>query len=85
MENTGPSTAQLKRWAAAIQARGLTEVAIPLLDVLQVWGFVGSQLLWMIAPFAGQQTLASLAAALEEPATLRQLQRYLCEGEEKGQ
>lgn len=72
---------QIERWAAAIQERGLADVAIPLLDVLQIWGFVGGQVLWMLAPFVGKQTLAPFAAALEEPETLRRLQRCLREAE----
>ncbi|HOU14711.1 MAG TPA: hypothetical protein PKZ84_16520 [Anaerolineae bacterium] len=72
---------QIERWAAAIQERGLADVAIPLLDVLQIWGFVGGQVLWMLAPFVGKQTLAPFAEALEEPETLRRLQRCLREAE----
>ena len=72
---------QIDRWTAAIQARGLADVAIPLLDVLQIWGFVGGQILWMLAPFVGKHTLAPFAEALEEPETLRQLQCRLREGE----
>ncbi|HOT92280.1 MAG TPA: hypothetical protein PLJ78_13850 [Anaerolineae bacterium] len=78
-----PAT-QIEQWAAAIRARGLADVAIPLLDVLQVWGFVGSQILWMAAPFMGRQKLAPLAEALEEPETLRHLQHCLREDEIKG-
>ena len=72
---------QIELWATAIQERGLADLAIPILDVLQIWGFVGGQILWMLAPFVGEKALAPFAEALEEPETLRQLQRYLREGE----
>lgn len=68
---------QLTRWANQLEVRGLTPIAIPLLDVLQVWGFVGGQLLWMLAPLVGQSTLAPLAEALEEPEALSELQAHL--------
>ena len=71
------TSAQLTRWANQLEARGLTSIAIPLLDVLQVWGFVGGQLLWMLAPLLGQSTLAPLAEVLEEPEALGELQAEL--------
>lgn len=81
MEYESMPSKQIEQWAAAIQARGLADLAIPFLDVLQIWGFVGGQILWMLAPFVGENTLAPFAEALEEPETLRELQRYLREGE----
>ncbi len=73
--------AQIERWAVMIREHGLAEAAIPLLDVLQLWGFVGGQILWMLTPFFGKEMLAPFAEALEEPEALQQLQRYLREGE----
>ena len=72
---------KMRRWATAIRERGLADLMIPLLDVLQVWGFVGGQVLWMITPFFGERTLAPIAEALEQPETIRQFQHYLFEGE----
>lgn len=80
MEYERASSIQIEQWAAAIHTRGLADVAIPLLDVLQIWGFVGGQILWMLAPFFGER-LAPLAEALEQPETLRQLQDSLRAGE----
>ncbi|MBN1246302.1 MAG: hypothetical protein JXC32_01530 [Anaerolineae bacterium] len=41
---------------------------------LQMWGFVGGQILWMVAPFLGEDlaegSIASMARALEDPQTL---------------
>ncbi|MFN2108255.1 MAG: hypothetical protein ACK2UI_01215 [Anaerolineae bacterium] len=71
---------QIERWATAIRERGLADVALPFLSVLQVWGFVGGQMLWMLAPFFGE-SLASFAEALEQPETLRQLGDNLRAGE----
>jgi hypothetical protein len=71
----------LTRWANQLEARGLTSLAIPLLDVLKVWGFVGGQLLWMLAPLFAPSSLASLAEILEEPEMLGELQAQLIERE----
>lgn len=80
MEYERVPSEQVARWAAAIRERGLTDVAIPFLDVLQVWGFVGGQMLWMLAPFFGD-SLAPFAEALEQPEMLRQLEDNLRAGE----
>ena len=72
---------KMRLWATAIQERGLVDLVTPLLDVLQVWGFVGGQFLWMITPFFGERTLAPIAEALEQPETIRQFQQYLLERE----
>ena len=77
-ENVPPE--QIARWATAIRERGLVDVALPFLNVLQVWGFLGGQMLWMLAPFFGE-SLAPFAEALEEPETLRRLEDYLRAGE----
>ena len=68
-------------WAESLERRGLAEWLIPLLDVLQVWGFVAGQFLWMLTPFLGWRSLTVVAEALEEPETLRRLQQRLIEGE----
>lgn len=69
----------LEKWARALQQRGLANVAVLALDLLQVWGFVGGQLLWMLEPFWRNDALATLAEMLEQPETLRNLQEYLLE------
>jgi hypothetical protein len=81
MEHVRQPTAKVKLWAVALRERGLADLAVPLLDVLQVWGFVGGQFLWMLAPFLGEEAVAPFAEALEQPETLRRLQQYLIEGE----
>ena len=72
---------KLQQWATAIRERGLVDVVIPVLDVLQMWGFVGGQLLWMIAPFVGEEKLSPLAEALESPDAWLAFRQYLSEGE----
>jgi hypothetical protein len=76
-------TGELERWARALQRRGLANIAVMALDVLQVWGFVGGQLLWMLAPFWGNSTLTTLAETLEQPEALRDLQKSLLEEQVK--
>lgn len=71
---------RIAQWATTIRERGLADVALPFLNVLQVWGFVGGQMLWMLAPFFGE-SLAPFAEALEQPETLRQLEDHLRAGE----
>jgi hypothetical protein len=80
MEYEHVPSEQIAQWAAAIRERGLADVALPFLNVLQVWGFMGGQMLWMLAPFFGE-SLAPFAEALEQPETLRQLEDYLRAGE----
>ena len=83
METRRPLPAELKRWAHLLQERGLASIAVPVLDVLQLWGFVGGQLLWMLEPFGAKGRFASLAEALEQPETLQLLRQYLAEGDPK--
>jgi len=80
MEHERGLSEQVARWATVIRERGLTDVALPFLDVLQVWGFVGGQMLWMLAPFFGEN-LVPFAEALEQPEVLRQLEDSLRAGE----
>ncbi len=72
--------AEVTRWAALLERHGLVELAIPWLDVLRVWGFVGAQLLWMLSSFTSSDTLPALARALEQPDFLQALQNHLVEG-----
>jgi len=74
------STTQLEHWATLLRDNGLSEIALPFIDLLPIWGFVGGQVLWMLTPFWGEARLAPLALALEQPETAHQLRRYLLEG-----
>jgi hypothetical protein len=67
----------LIRWADRLQDRGLGEVGLVLTDLMKVWGFAGSQILWMLAPFVTQTAVASVATVLESPEMLDQLHSYL--------
>jgi hypothetical protein len=49
--------------------------------VVAVWGFVGGQLLWMLAPFFRRGSLAPIAEALESPEAVNQLRAYVVEGD----
>ncbi len=71
---------ELERWAQSVRQRGLADAIIPFVAALEAWGFVGSQFLWMLAPFWRGGKLATLAEALEQPETWRNLRRCL-EGE----
>ncbi len=80
MEYEHTPSERVAQWATTIRERGLTNAALPFLHVCQVWGFVGGQMLWMLAPFFGE-SLAPFAEALEQPETLRQLEDLLRAGE----
>ena len=72
--------ASLTRWADALRDRGLADLAALIVGGLQVWGFVGGQLLWMAAPLVGESTVAPLAQTLEDPQALDDLQAYISKG-----
>jgi hypothetical protein len=66
-------------WSDKLKERGLGDLALWVLDSLQVWGFVGGQVLWMIAPFFDEAALAPLARTLEQPERLDSVRDYLLE------
>ncbi len=71
----------IERWATVLQQYRLVGLAVPVLDVLKVWGFVLAQGMWMLAPFFGERTPAALAEMLEHPEQIEQFQRYLIKGD----
>lgn len=73
----------LVRWMEALERRGGAELATLLVRLLQVWGFVGSQLLWMAAPFVGEQTVGPIARVLEDPEALKALKRRTTKGADR--
>lgn len=81
MAYTQLSAEKMRLLAMTIRERGLVDLVLPLLDVLQVWGFVGGQVLWMVTPFFGERTLAPIAEAIEQPEMIQQFRQYLFEGE----
>lgn len=81
MNQEKPLDKEVLQWARTLRQQGLGDFFIPILDILQVWGFLGSQLLWMFAPFFNNHSLTLIAEALEQPETLQLLQQYLMEGE----
>jgi hypothetical protein len=75
----------VETWAKRIKTLGLSPVALPLLDVVQALGFLGSQALLMIQPLvtgiATDSTFERTVALLEDPELLEQLRACLEEGE----
>lgn len=67
-------------WCEKLRDRGLEDLALWMLDVLQVWGFVGGQLLWMVSPLFDEASLAPLARTLEQPERLESIRDCLLEG-----
>ena len=77
-------------WIAHIQARGLEQAFCTALDVLEPFGPLGAQLIWIAQPAAhllGRElwsdALAALAEALEEPGGAARLRSRL-EGQHGG-
>jgi hypothetical protein len=70
----------LVRWAERLQDQGLGEVGLVMTELMKVWGFAGSQILWMLTPFITHSTLASIATVLESPEMLDQLRMHFAGG-----
>lgn len=79
MERDAHLPVTLMRWADHLRSRGLGDVAGVAVDLLRAWGFVGSQILWMVTPLFGAETLAPVAEGLENPEALKALRAYLAE------
>lgn len=75
-----PPEVALYHWAETLQRQGLIELVVPLLEVLKVWGFLGSQALWMLSPLVHQEILTPWAEALERPELIARVQQRLLEG-----
>ncbi|MBN2002720.1 MAG: hypothetical protein JXA21_05130 [Anaerolineae bacterium] len=80
MQSTNRSGINLKKWATTLRERNLIGPALLVLSVLDVWGYVGAQLVWMLSPFVQTDACAELAEVLEDPEALRQFRQYLGEG-----
>lgn len=80
MQSAGQSGANLKKLAHTLRERNLTGPALVALSVLDIWGFVGAQLVWMLMPLIQTDACAEFAEVLEDPEALRQFRQYLVEG-----
>ena len=80
MTQSQPPELTLYQWAKALQQQGLDELVVPLLEILKVWGFIGSQMLYLLAPFVNQPTLTSWADVLERPEIMEHMQQHWLEG-----
>ena len=81
VENQATLPSSLIRWVDFLRERELIGLGLLTLRTLQVWGFVGGQLLWMLAPIFGGTSLAPMAEVLEDPEALEKLRAYLVEGD----
>jgi len=77
---TQPPELTLYRWVEALQCRGLDILVLPLLEILKIWGFVGSQAIWLLTPFVAQHTLIPWADVLESPEVMERVQQRWLEG-----
>jgi len=80
MQSADQSGVNLKKLANTLGERNLTGPALMALSVLDVWGFAGAQLVWMLMPFTQADICAEIAEILEDPNALRQFRQYLVEG-----
>ena len=67
-------------WAEALERRGLADLTLPFLEVLQVWGLAAAQLVWMLVPLVERSDLSALALILEQPEGMQMLRERLLEG-----
>ncbi|MGC9347040.1 MAG: hypothetical protein ACP5JG_02785 [Anaerolineae bacterium] len=81
MEHQATLPSSLIQWADMLRERELVGLGLLILGTLDVWGFVGGQVLWMLAPILGEASLAPLARTLEDPEALEKLRAYLVEGD----
>ncbi len=80
MQSADQSGVNLKKLADALRERNLTGPALVALSVLDVLGFAGAQIVWMLMPFVQTDTCAEIARIMEDPNALRQFRQYLVEG-----
>lgn len=80
MERKASLPAPLIQWVDALRERELDDLAHLSIRVLQIWGYAGSQLLWMLAPVLGSTNVTPLAQALEDPEALDALHAYIAKG-----
>ena len=75
----------IEAWAKRIETLGLISVALPLLEMAEAFGFLGSQVLLVIQPlvsgFVSNTALERTVALLDSPEFLDQF-RVCLEGEE---
>jgi hypothetical protein len=72
--------APLIRWVDALRERELNDLAHLFVRVLQIWGYAGGQVLWMLAPFLGEAAVTPFAHTLEDPEALEALHARIAEG-----
>lgn len=82
MANMGADQqAWVETWARHLDAIGLSLVALPLIEVAQALGFVGSQALLAVQPLmtgiVDDRGIARAVALLENPELLEQLRTSL--------
>ena len=70
----------LIRWVEAFQEYGGADLANLVVRLLQMWGFVGGQILWMASPLLGVQRIGLIAQALEDPQALEALKTRITKG-----
>ena len=70
----------LANWAAWLRQHKLVDVALMGLQIIEMWGFAGEQLIWALMPFVNRQNQTVLRDLIEHPESLQQLKLYLAEG-----
>ena len=74
----------IEAWARRVKTLGLTSVALPLLEMAEAFGFLGSQVLLVIQPlvsgFVSNTAFERTVALLDSPVLLDQF-RVCLEGE----
>lgn len=75
-------------WISELRARGWANAALTVLDVLEPFGALGAQLLYVTSPTLGvlgwRNPAEGLAQALETPEGIEQIRRWLQDSAEDG-
>ncbi len=57
----------LEPWIETLHDRVPDAISPLVSELVRIWGFVGSQVLWMVSPFVDSPALTRLANRLEDP------------------
>lgn len=80
------SEAEQQTWVNDVEALGLSAAALPLLEIAQAFGFLGSQALLIAQPLLGgivsETTVERIATLLNDPELLERLKMRLVRGED---
>ena len=76
--------AHVDRWAELLESSGLSSVALPLIEMVTAFGFLGQQALLAVEPLVREgsdEKIGKTGHLLDDPERWRRLRRRLTRGE----